>query len=93
MDFTSAYAHGYARIAACTMPIAIADPARNVETIAAIAREVHDEGVALAVFPELSVSGYALEDLLLQDPLLDAVERGLAELAAATASLRPLLVA
>ena len=92
MDFTSAYAHGYARIAACTMPIAIADPARNVETIAAIAREVHDEGVALAVFPELSVSGYALEDLLLQDPLLDAVERGLAELAAATASLRPLLV-
>ncbi len=92
MDFASAYGHGFARVAACTMPIAIADPVRNVETITTIAREVHDEGVAVAVFPELSVSGYALEDLLLQDPLLDAVEAGLSRLAAATADLRPMLV-
>ncbi len=92
MDFANAYAQGFARVAACTMPIAIADPVRNVETITRIAREVHEEGAALALFPELCVSGYALEDLLLQDPLLDAVERGLAQLATATAGLIPVLV-
>ncbi|GAB97573.1 NAD+ synthase (glutamine-hydrolyzing) [Kineosphaera limosa] len=92
MDFGSVYAHGFARVAAATMPIAIADPARNAETIATIAREMHDEGVAIALFPELCVSGYALEDLLLQDPLLDAVEAALAQLASATAGLRPVLI-
>ena len=92
MDFASAYAHGFARVAACTMPIAIADPARNVDTITDIARQVHDEGVAVAVFPELCVSGYALEDLLLQDALLDGVLEGLHRLAQETAELRPVLV-
>ena len=92
MDFASAYAHGFARVAACTMPIAIADPARNVDTITDIARQVHDEGVAVAVFPELCVSGYALEDLLLQDALLDGVLEELHRLAQETAELRPVLV-
>ena len=31
MDFYSAYAHGFARVAACTVPIVIADPAANAE--------------------------------------------------------------
>ena len=30
-------------------------------------------GVAVAIFPELCLSGYAIDDLVLQDPLLDAV--------------------
>ena len=29
MDFTSAYAQGFARVAACTLPVEIADPAAN----------------------------------------------------------------
>ncbi len=33
-----------------------------------------EEGVAAAVFPELGLSGYAIDDLLLQDALLDGVE-------------------
>ena len=37
-------------------------------------RECHDDGVALAVFPELTLSGYSIEDIVLQDSLLDAVE-------------------
>jgi len=27
VDFYSAYAHGFARVAACTLPVALADPA------------------------------------------------------------------
>src|SRR5207342_3451417 len=48
--------------------------------------------VAVAVFPELTLSGYSIEDLLLQDPLLDAVESALAEIVAASADLLPVLV-
>ena len=44
----------------------------------------HDEGVAVAVFPELCLTGYAIDDLLLQDTLLDAVEAAIATVVAAS---------
>ena len=37
---------------------------------------------ALAVFPELTLSGYSIEDILLQDALLDAVEDALLDVVA-----------
>ncbi len=92
MDFWSAYAQGFARVAACTLPITVADPARNADAVLEQVRDLHDEGVALAVFPELCLSGYAIDDLLLQDPLLDAVDDAIARIADATADLRPLVV-
>ena len=74
MDFYSAYRHGFVRVAACTQHTVLADPAANAESVLRIARDCHDDGVALAVFPELTLSGYSIEDILLQDTLLDAVE-------------------
>ena len=52
----------------------------------------HDDGVAVAVFPELTLSGYSIEDILLQDTLLDAVEDALLDVVAASADLLPVLV-
>jgi NAD+ synthase (glutamine-hydrolysing) len=92
MDFYSSYAHGFARVAACTLPVALADPEANADAVVAQVRELHDEGVALAIFPELGLCGYAVDDLLLQDPLLDAVDDAIARLAEATAGLRPVVV-
>ncbi len=92
VDFDSAYAHGFARVAACTVPVAVADPARNAATVVAQARECHDEGVAVALFPELCLTGYSLDDLVMQDPLLDAVQEAIAEVVAASRELRPLIV-
>ena len=92
MDFHSAYAQGFARVAACTFHVAAADPHRNADSIIAQARELHDQGVAVAIFPELCVSGYAIDDLLLQDVVLDAVDDALARIAEATAGLLPVLV-
>src|SRR6185295_7400781 len=46
----------------------------------------------LAVFPELGLSGYSIEDLLLQDPVLDGVEDALATVVEASAALLPVLV-
>ncbi|HPX36356.1 MAG TPA: NAD(+) synthase [Mycobacterium sp.] len=92
MDFFSAYRHGFARVAACTHRTVLADPAANAQSVLRIARSCHDEGVAVAVFPELTLSGYSLEDILLQDSLLDAVEAALADLVAGSADLLPVLV-
>src|SRR5690349_21053293 len=92
MDFRSAYAHGFARVAACTVPISVADPATNVDAVLAVAQECHDEGVAVAIFPELCLSGYAIDDLVLQDPLLDQVRVAIDKLVEASRSLRPVIV-
>ena len=74
MDFRSAYRHGFLRVAACTLTTAIGDPAANAASVLRVARECADEGVGLAVFPELTLTGYSIEDILLQDTLLDAAE-------------------
>ena len=92
MDFYSAYRHGFIRVAACTHRTVLADPAANAESVLRIARACHDDSVAVAVFPELTLSGYSIEDILLQDALLDAVEDALLELVAASADLLPVLV-
>jgi NAD+ synthase (glutamine-hydrolysing) len=92
MDFYSAYRHGFVRVAACTIRTAIAEPAANAESVLRLARECHDDGVALAVFPELTLSGYSIEDIVLQDALLDAVEEALASVVSASAELMPVLV-
>ncbi|GAA3538583.1 NAD(+) synthase [Nocardioides daeguensis] len=92
MDFYSAYAHGFARIAAVTLPVAIADPATNAARILEQARVLHEDGVAVAVFPELGLTGYAVDDLFLQDTLLDAVREAVLDLTVASADLRPVLV-
>ncbi len=92
MDFYSAYAHGFARVAACTVPVTVADPAANAASVIERARACHDEGVAVAVFPELALSGYAIDDLLLQDTLLEGVLDAVAEIVAASVDLLPVLV-
>ena len=56
------------------------------------ARACDADGVAVAVFPELCLSGYSIEDLLLQDALLDGVEEALAAVVAGSAELLPVLV-
>jgi NAD+ synthase (glutamine-hydrolysing) len=92
VDFFSAYARGFARVAACTHRTVLADPAANAASVLRIAGDCHDDGVAVAVFPELTLSGYSIEDILLQDSLLDAVESALADVVAGSADLLPVLV-
>ncbi|CAM3311033.1 NAD(+) synthase [Mycobacterium frederiksbergense] len=92
MDFYSAYRHGFVRVAACTHHTTLAVPAANAESVLRLARECHDEAVGLAVFPELTLSGYSIEDILLQDTLLDAVEESLATVVDASVDLLPVLV-
>jgi NAD+ synthase (glutamine-hydrolysing) len=92
VEFRSIYDQGFARVAAVTIPSHPAQPARNAEEILLAAHECSERGVAVAVFPELCVSGYAIDDLLLQDVLLDGVEAALDRIREASRDLLSLLV-
>ncbi|NYF17849.1 NAD+ synthase (glutamine-hydrolyzing) [Microbacterium sp. AK009] len=92
LPFESAYRHGFARVAACTIPVAIADPAANAAAVLDTARALDADAVAVAVFPELCLTGYAVEDLFLQDAVLDGVVTAVEGLVAASEDLMPVLV-
>ncbi len=90
--FRSLYHQGFVRVAACTVPVTLADPKANMDQILAATRTCAQQGVGLCVFPELGLSGYSIEDLLHQSALLHAVETTLADLARATEDLLPVVV-
>jgi NAD+ synthase (glutamine-hydrolysing) len=92
VDFYSAYAQGFARVAAVTLPVHLADPAANAAAVIEQARACHDDHVAVAVFPELCLTGYSVDDLFLQDTLLATVEEAVAEIVAASADLMTAVV-
>ena len=91
-DFSSIYSHGFVRVAACSPEVVLADPQRNAQAIIAAAREVSARGAALAVFPELSLTGYSAEDLFLQDALLRATLDGLETVRAASVEFDAALI-
>ena len=82
--FHSPRAHGFVRVAAATPVVHTADPVANAEEHIALIRQAADEGCDLIVFPELSLSGYAIDDLVMQGALLDEVERQAVRIAQAT---------
>jgi NAD+ synthase (glutamine-hydrolysing) len=91
-EFWNLYRHGFARVAVATPALRPAEPAFNASRIAALVREADAAGAVLLLTPELSLSAYAIDDLLQQGALLDAVEGALQWLAAETAALRPLVL-
>lgn len=89
LPFLSPYRHGFVRLAACVPQIALANPAANAEETLALLKQGHERRVALMVFPELGLSGYSIDDLLLQDALLGAVEAAIGRLVEASRGLFP----
>jgi NAD+ synthase (glutamine-hydrolysing) len=57
-----------------------------------MAQDCDRQAVAVAVFPELGISGYAISDLLQQTTLLDAVETAIETIIESSAELMPLLL-
>ncbi|SEQ98700.1 NAD(+) synthase [Microlunatus flavus] len=90
--FASIYDQGFVRVAACVPTVTLADPRANAAAVADLLRASADEGVGVAVFPELALSGYSIEDLLLQETVLDEVEVAVGLLLAASADLPTVLV-
>ena len=91
-NFAALHRHGFVRIGASTPHVRTADVAFNRDAILAEARRADAARVDLLVYPELCLSSYALDDLLLQTALLEASEAALAEIVAASADLAPVLL-
>ncbi len=92
MTFRSIYRHGFLRVAACTIRTSLADPAANAKAILEMARDADSRAVSLMVFPELCVSSYSIDDLLMQDVLLDGVVAAVETLVEASHDLLPVLL-
>ena len=72
------------RVALAQVNPTVGDIRGNARLIADHISRARDEGAGLVVFPELTLSGYPPEDLLLKTDFLDAVAGALEELAAQT---------
>jgi NAD+ synthase (glutamine-hydrolysing) len=91
-DFHSIYSHGFIRAAVCLPHVRVADPEFNTKRTLALAQRASDANAALALFPELGVSGYSNEDLFHQDVLLDATGMEVARIVEASVDLWPVLL-
>jgi NAD+ synthase (glutamine-hydrolysing) len=72
------------RVALAQINPTVGDIRGNARKISEYTARARDEGAALVVFPELTLSGYPPEDLLLKTSFLDAAQAELRELAAQT---------
>jgi NAD+ synthase (glutamine-hydrolysing) len=90
--FFDMHEHGFVRVATATPCSRPADVAYNTAGVLAEAAKAHAAQVDLVVYPELCLSSYAIDDLLLQEALLDRVEQAVAEVVAASADISPVLV-
>lgn len=91
-DFYSLYSHEFVRIACCVPRTRVADTTYNLAETLKLAARGDKARAAVMVFPELGLSSYSIEDLLLQDALLDQVEASIAEVVAASRKLFPVLI-
>jgi NAD+ synthase (glutamine-hydrolysing) len=90
--FFSPYSHQFVRLATCVPQVAVADPMKNGDQVAALFAEGDRDGVAVMLFPELGLSAYAIDDLLFQDALLDAVVAQVARFIELSRDRLPVLV-
>lgn len=80
------------RVATATPEVYVAQVSRNVEEIVGLYREAAEQDVSLVTFPELSVTGYSVGDLVQQSTLLDQARAGLLELAESTRGINAAMV-
>lgn len=71
---------GYVRVAAMTPEIKVCDCTHNVTKIKELMREAYNLQTAVAVFPEMCITGYTCNDLFLHDRLLKSALKGLIEI-------------
>ena len=91
-NFNSIYNHGFVRVAVCVPNVRVADPAFNAAHTSTLASQASDAGAAVALFPELGISSYAIDDLLQQEALLEGVLAGIGRIADESRSLTPVLL-
>ena len=91
-SFHSIYSHGFVRVAVCIPYVKVADPEYNLEHTMGLASRASNMNAAIALFPELGLTGYTNEDLFHQRSLLDAAKSALLKLIKKSRNLSPVLI-
>jgi NAD synthase len=90
--FLNPRSHGFVRVGTCVPEVILGNPLANADEIIRMTKEGHDKGASLLVFTELSLTGYSIDDLFLQDVLLDAVEDAIMKIREETIDLDPVIL-
>src|SRR5262245_20689659 len=91
-SFFDLYAQNFARVSVAIPRVFLADPAANAAGIVRLYTQAAQAGSAIGLCPELSLSGYSLEDLHQQEALLRSVLLALAETRDATRAQPAILI-
>jgi len=84
---------GFLRIAAAVPELRVADVDFNVDAMLDMVKQARSKGVQVLAFPEMSITGYTIADLVQQQSLLAKAEEGLMRLAERSADGGMLIVA
>lgn len=90
--FLCLYQQNFVRLAAAHIPLRLASPHHNADAILKDWKRAQKEGGALILFPELSLTGYSLDELYFQELVLEESEKALAYLVKESASLETIAV-
>ncbi|WNS44239.1 NAD(+) synthase [Paenibacillus sp. MMS20-IR301] len=85
--------YGFARVAAASPELRVADCAFNAEQIIKVIHEADQQEVEYLVLPELCITGYTCADLFLQPKLQEAALEALLRITAATAEHKMIVIA
>ncbi len=77
----------FARVAAASLRVHLGDVEENKREILKSMAELDAQGVQVAIFPELCLTGYTLGDLLLHDSVQKSAYRAMLDIAAQTQSM------
>jgi NAD+ synthase (glutamine-hydrolysing) len=90
--FDTPFAHGFLRVAACAPRVRPADPHANAAATIAALEAAADRHADVLLCPELGLTGYAIDDLHMQDALLIGAEGAIETVRRATIGKRQLLI-
>ncbi len=79
------------RIALAQLNMTVGDIRGNCQKIAAAISEAQESQVDIVVFPEMAVTGYPPEDLLLKPDFIEAARNGLTELVPMTSGITAII--
>jgi NAD+ synthase (glutamine-hydrolysing) len=83
---------GYIRIGAAVPQLRVTDVDYNLSSILDLIHQARENGVQILCFPEMSLTGYTLGDLVQHQALLEKVRKSLDTILAETSSGSPLII-
>ena len=86
--FANLYAQGFVRVGVASHRVVPGDPTANMAEVLSLIRQAEREHVGLLLFPELGITGYAIDDLQQQAVIQNEAEGAIAALCEATRDLQ-----